>query len=508
MFTFGTKQFPPIPENGPGMFTLNERASKTPLEMLCEFSACIIGAEDGKTMVAAINPTDSALRFFVQQHVGGKVTWYTASPTEITHVMRLAKLDHREKIDSLLHSTTIDESAISRIVSYTIQYAFSESASDIHFEPKKYHANVRFRVDGVLHKMFTIPSERYIATVARIKILANLRTDESRRPQDGRIEPEGYDGASLRVSIMPTLYGEKIVMRILDETNSVLEQTALGFSKEQINIIRQNIEKPYGMIVASGPTGSGKTTTLYSLLNLLSTNTVNIATLEDPIEYALDGVNQTQVHPELDFNFARGLRTLLRQDPDVILVGEIRDHETTTMAAQASMTGHLVLTSMHTNDAPSAFSRFIEMGIEEFMVVSTINLVIAQRLVRKLCPKCTKKELLPDVIQEKIKTRKDVCVTLESITQTSIKNLTKTKFSQPVGCDDCLGSGYSGRIGIFELLEMTPEIHDAVLSGKSAADIRRIAEANGFTSMLTDGIQKVFSGQTSFAEVLRTTRTN
>jgi type II secretory ATPase GspE/PulE/Tfp pilus assembly ATPase PilB-like protein len=508
MFTFGTKQFPSIPATGPGLFPLAERATKTPLEMLCEFNACIIGEHEGATLVAAVNPTDSALRFFVQQHVSETITWYVATPAEITHVMRLAKLDYCEKIESLLHSTSIDESSISRIVSYTIQYAFSELASDIHFEPKKYHASVRFRVDGVLHKMFEIPSERYSAIVARIKILANLRTDESRRPQDGRIEPEGYDGASLRVSVMPTLYGEKIVMRVLDETSAVLEQSSLGFNDAQIKIIKQNIEKPYGMIIASGPTGSGKTTTLYSLLNLLSTDTVNIATLEDPIEYALEGVNQTQVNPELDFSFARGLRTLLRQDPDVILVGEVRDHETTAMAAQASMTGHLVLTSMHTNDAPSAFPRFIEMGIEEFMVVSTINLVIAQRLVRKLCPKCSKKETLPDIIKDKITQRKDVCATLESVAPGSIDHLAKTKYAQPVGCDDCLGSGYSGRIGIFELLEMTPEIHDAVLSGKSAAAIREVATKNGFSSMLTDGIQKVLDGQTTFAEVLRTTRTN
>lgn len=508
MFHFHTKELPPIPDKSPGLFSLKKRAEKTPPEMLCEFNACVIGVQDKRIMIAATNPNDSALRHFVRQHIGESVDWYLATQSDITHVMRVSKLDHKEKIEKLLHSTSIDESSVSRIVGYTIQYAFREAASDMHIEPRKHSAIVRFRVDGVLHEMFEIPSDQYPAIVARIKILANLRTDESRRPQDGRIEPEGYDGASLRVSIMPTLYGEKVVMRILDEASAVLEQSTLGFSKEQIAIIERNIEKPYGMIVASGPTGSGKTTTLYSLLHLLKQDSINIATLEDPIEYALSGVNQTQVHPELDFSFAKGLRSLLRQDPDVILVGEARDQETTSMAAQASMTGHLVLTSMHTNDAPSAFSRFLEMGVEEFMVVSTINLIIAQRLVRKLCPHCATTSTLPEIICDKIEARKDVCEALEAVKPGSLAKLRTNKYAHPVGCDKCLDSGYIGRLGIYELLEMNPEIHDAVLTGKSADAIRKIATDTGFKSMLIDGMEKVLAGQTSFEEVIRTTRTN
>ncbi len=485
-----------------------ERATETPTEMLSEFNACLIGKDGEKYLVAAINPNDPELRFYVKQQFGDESEWFTATQSNITHVMRCANFDHQAKILSLLHNSTIDESAVSRIVSYLIQYAFKELASDIHLEPRKYSTSVRFRVDGMLHEVLTIPSELYTAIVARIKILANLRTDESRHPQDGRIEPEGYDGASLRVSVMPTLYGEKIVMRILDETSAMLDQVSLGFNEAQTAVITRNIEKPYGMIVASGPTGSGKTTTLYSLLTLLKQDCLNIATLEDPIEYALPGVNQTQVRPELDFSFAKGLRSLLRQDPDVILVGEARDQETTSMAAQASMTGHLVLTSMHTNDAPSAFSRFLEMGVEEFMVVSTINLVIAQRLVRKLCPHCSKKDTLPKVVCDKVKARADVCAALEEVSPGALKTLHTTKFAQPVGCDKCLDSGYAGRMGIFELLEMSPEIHDAVLSGKSADAIRKVAVDNGFKSMIIDGIEKVLAGTTTFEEVVRTTRTN
>lgn len=508
MFNFGTKSFPPFSANLPGVFPLSEQVKKTPPEMISEFGSFIAGEHDGKTMIAALNPSDSELRFFAKQQFGSNVAWFAASQTDVTHIMRGSKLDHKEKILNLLNTATIDETAVSRIVNYLIQYAFKELASDVHLEPKKYVISVRFRIDGMLHEIITIPSELYPAVVARIKILANLRTDESRRPQDGRIEPEGYDGASLRVSVMPTLYGEKIVMRILDENNAVLEQKTLGFNAKQTKIIERNIEKPYGMIVASGPTGSGKTTTLYSLLHLLKKDSLNIATLEDPIEYALPGVNQTQVNPELEFTFAKGLRSLLRQDPDVILVGEARDQETTNMAAQASMTGHLVLTSMHTNDAPSAFSRFLEMGVEEFMVVSTINLIIAQRLVRKLCPHCSKKKSLPKIVCEKIRSRKDVCEALEAVLPGAVETLEKDKYNQAEGCEKCLQSGYNGRIGIFELLEINPEIHDAVLSGKSADTIRKVALETGFQSMLIDGVQKVLAGETTFEEVVRTTRTN
>lgn len=508
MFTIGNKSIIPIPAKAPWLFPLGKRAVATPPQMLCEFNACVIGKNKSEIMVAATNPTDTALRHFAKQHIGENIIWFLATPADITKVMRVAKLNYKKKISALLDSSSIDESAVSRIVNYIIQFAFKEGASDVHLEPSRNATAVRFRIDGVLHEILQIPLEQYPAIVARIKILSNLRTDESRRPQDGRIEPEGHDGASLRISIMPTLHGEKIVMRLLDEAGVVLDQASLGYNDEQTKIIQRNIDKPYGMIVASGPTGSGKTTTLYSLLHLLKKGSLNITTLEDPIEYALSGVNQTQVQPDLGFTFAKGLRSLLRQDPDVILVGEIRDQETTSMAAQASMTGHLVLTSMHTNDAPSAFPRFLEMGVEEFMVVSTINLVIAQRLVRKLCPHCTKEKVLPKIIQEKIIARKDVCAAIDEVMPGAVNNLSTTKYSVAEGCDKCVDSGYMGRMGIFELLEMDIDIHDAILAGKSAEEIREIAVKNGFKSMLNDGIEKVLAGQTTFEEVVRTTRTN
>lgn len=505
---FTGKQYPPIPVGGEGVYTLDKQASETPSDLLCEFSAVVIGKQKNTIRIAATDPSSSALHAFVSKHVGDQIEWYQATPNDIAKVMRVANLDHKQEIEQILAAGMIDETSVSRLVNYILQFAFKESASDVHFEPSKRDVRVRFRVDGVLREVFVIPSEKYGAIVARIKILAHLRTDESRNPQDGRIEPDGYDDASLRVSIMPTMHGEKVVMRILDESNAILELTKLGFSENQMNIVKRNIEKPYGMIVASGPTGSGKTTTLYALLQQLDRVATNIATLEDPVEYALPGVNQTQVYPDRSFTFAKGLRTLLRQDPDVILVGELRDQETATMAAQASMTGHLVLTSMHTNDAPSAFSRFVEMGVEEFMVVTTVNLIIAQRLVRRLCKECKTTGVLSDVVQAKIAERTDILTTLQELSPTAVKQLKTDKYPQAKGCAACMHSGYSGRIGIFELLEMTPDIHDTVLSSASADKIRTVAKQSGFETMLTDGLRKVMAEETTFEEVIRTTRTN
>jgi len=508
MQLFGGKTYPTLPSVGDGIYSEDERASKTPSDLLCEFSAMVAGKQGETIFVAATDPSSPALHAFVHKHVGTDIAWYQTSASDIARVMRKANLDHKQEIEQILSTGLIDETSVSRVVTYILQYAFKESASDVHFEPRKRDVRVRFRIDGVLREMFVIPSEKYGAVVARIKILAHLRTDESRNPQDGRIEPDGYDNASLRVSIMPTMHGEKVVMRILDESNAILDLAGLGFNEDQMNIVKRNIEKPYGMIVASGPTGSGKTTTLYALLQQLDQVAMNIATLEDPIEYALPGVNQTQVHPDRAFTFAKGLRTLLRQDPDVVLVGELRDQETANMAAQASMTGHLVLTSMHTNDAPSAFPRFVEMGVEEFMVVTTVNLIIAQRLVRRLCKKCKTTGTLSDVVRGKITERADMLASLKELSPSSVEHLGTEKFPQAKGCAACMHSGYAGRIGIFELLEMTPEIHDAVLSGASADKVRAIAQKSGFETMLTNGLRKVLAQETTFEEVIRTTRTN
>ncbi|MDB9944467.1 GspE/PulE family protein, partial [bacterium] len=381
----------------------------TPTNLLLEFGAVVLGKKDNQTVIGAQNPALPELKQFLKQHYPGSITIHQISKKEQFDAIRSGVVDFRKEIEDLLVSDLGEDTRIPRLVTLLIHFAIREKVSDIHIESGRHESHVRFRLDGVLHEVATLPATMHTPVVARIKILANLKTDETRRPQDGRFEAEGCDDISLRVSVMPTLYGEKVVMRILNESNGVPSLDELGFSEEQKEIITRNMGKPYGMILASGPTGSGKTTTLYSLVRLLNVNDINIATLEDPIESGLEGVNQTQVNPDLHFSFANGLRALLRQDPDVILVGEIRDEETINMAAHASMTGHLVLTSLHTNDAASAFSRFMEMGVDNFMASSVVNLVIAQRLVRGLCPHCAKEAKLDPIIIKKIKDRKDLC---------------------------------------------------------------------------------------------------
>lgn len=485
----------------------SDLASLTPSEMLSEFNAFVVERTDTSITVAALEPRQPSLEVYLKRYFNNlTINWFRATKDDIREAMKLHNIDLLHEIELLLDSHFDNDSTIPKFVDYLIQYAFIRKASDIHIEPRRNEVTVRFRMDGILHKVLTFPIGKHVAVVSRFKILANLKTDESRRPQDGRIEPEGFAGSSLRVSIIPTLFGEKIVLRVLDESSAVLDPSALGFSKEQREIIERNIDKPFGMIVASGPTGSGKTTTLYALLQLLKKDEMNIATLEDPIEFALEKINQTQVHPSIHFSFPEGLRSLLRQDPDVILVGEIRDHETISMAANAAMTGHLVLTSLHTNDAPSAFARFLEMDVDDFMVASILNLVIAQRLVRKVCPHCETDRALDPVVIKKIKERRDILDVLETQKPGITDNLTKMRFKYGSGCDRCFGSGYHGRVGIYELLEMDKEIHDLVLSHASSDEIYTAAKKKGFESMVVDGIRKIFQGKTTFEEVLRTTR--
>jgi type II secretory ATPase GspE/PulE/Tfp pilus assembly ATPase PilB-like protein len=342
--------------------------------------------------------------------------------------------------------------------------------------------------------------------MARFKIISNLKIDEYKRPQDGRIEPEEFPQVSLRVSVMPTLFGEKIALRVLDETSRNILIDELGFNEEQKNIILKNLEKPFGLIVASGPTGSGKTTTLYALLQLLKKEGTNISTLEDPIEYTLEGVNQIQINPQFNLTFATGLRSLLRQDPNIIMVGEIRDSETAVMAANAAMTGHLVLTTIHTNDAASAFTRFLEMGVEDFVVSGTVNLVIAQRLVRRVCPHCAQEGTIDATILKKIKERPDVINALEIRAPGISKKLDTEKFLIGTGCKKCYDTGYLGRIGLYEVLAPDKKIQDAILEHEPAASIEKIAIKGGFKNMVSDGVDKIFQGKTTFEEVLRTTR--
>jgi type IV pilus assembly protein PilB len=402
---------------------------------------------------------------------------------------------------------------IIKIVDTLLKHAIFQSASDIHIEPDEKEVRVRYRIDGILHDAMILPSQILSGIVARIKVLSNLKLDEHRIPQDGRFKIE-EDGKkiSFRVSTIPVFRGEKIVMRILDESTKGLTLEKMGLWGDSLEIIHRSIKKPNGMILVTGPTGSGKTTTLYTILDILNTPEVNIATIEDPIEYQMPRINQTQVNPKVGMTFAIGLRALLRQDPDIIMVGEIRDKETIQIALNASMTGHLVLSTLHTNSAAAAIPRMVDMQAEKFLIASTVSVIIAQRLVRKICPDCRKeyklsKEQLDDF--KKNVNLEELDKIIEKSDLPGIKNIKKVEdvsFYKGTGCDRCGGEGYRGRVGIYEVLEVTEAIQKVILANSTADEIEKVAKSEGMHNMMTDGIIKAIQGITTIEEVMRVTK--
>ena len=497
--------FPNISIGTRGISPSKDVLSLMPRELIEELRAFIFEKSGPAVKIAAVNPDNEVLQHFAKERFGEGVEWFSVKEEDVTLVLKNYELDFKTEISRLATAETRDTQNIIKIVDNIINYSLLKKASDIHIEPLRNETAVRFRIDGILHTMVRLPRDIHPAIVARFKILGNLRIDEHRQPQDGRIEPEKMVGTSLRLSTMPTLYGEKVALRVLDDSSKEISIKNLGFSEKQQDILLRNIEKPFGMIVASGPTGSGKTTTLYGLLDFLNKENINISTLEDPIEYSLTGVNQIQINQRSNLTFASGLRALLRQDPDVMMVGEIRDSETAIMAADAALTGHLVITTVHTNDAPSVFPRFLEMKVEDFAIASIVNLVIAQRLVRRICRNCAVEKPLDEVVLKKIKEREDVTKKLKELGW-NFNRLSQHKFFVGAGCNACLNTGYSGRIGLFELLELDKKIHDLILEHASAEEIKSAAQKSGFEDIITDGINKVFSGIITFDEVLRTTK--
>lgn len=385
-----------------------------------------------------------------------------------------------------------DEISIIRLVDALIAHAFEARASDIHIDPEEGRVRVRLRVDGVLHDAFILPKDIQSEVITRIKVLSGLRTDEHQAAQDGRfkipIENVGY--VDVRVSIAPTYYGENSVLRILSEMTQ-LSLKELGFSKRDMAIVEKAVKKPYGMILATGPTGSGKTTTLYSIIKELNTPEISIITIEDPIEYSLKGVDQIQVNAQTDLTFAKGLRSILRQDPNVIMVGEIRDEETAGIAINAALTGHLLLSTIHTNDAATTLPRLLDMGIEPFLIASTVNIAIGQRLIRKVCSNCRVEKKLNDVEFNSLK---------EVIRPELLKN--NRNFFEGKGCNVC-EDGYEGRIGIYEVLEVTNNIRESIMKRVNSSIIQDEAIKEGMTTMLEDGFNKALEGITTIEEVLR-----
>ncbi len=385
--------------------------------------------------------------------------------------------------------TMAAEAPIIKLVNQIFFQAIKKNASDIHIEPFEKEVRVRFRVDGVMYTEMTLPKRVLDAVISRIKIMANMDIAEKRIPQDGRINIKVADKAiDIRVSILPVAFGGRVVMRLLDKTRTFLELDKMGFSEHDFAIVKGAIEEPNGIIYVTGPTGSGKTTTLYAILSELNKTDTNIITVEDPVEYQLPGIAQVQVREKVGLTFAVALRSILRQDPDIIMIGETRDQETAQIAIQAALTGHLVLSTLHTNDAPSSITRLIDMGIEPFLIASSIVIVIAQRLVRILCPKCKEKYSPPEELIKRLGIAPD--------------QASKITFYQAKGCDECGSTGYKGRMPIFEVMKMTDAIAKLTMERADTSQIRKQAIADGMTLLVQDGVRRITEGLTTIEEVL------
>jgi len=396
-----------------------------------------------------------------------------------------------EEKGDLLDETS--DAPIIKLLNLLLSGAVKDRASDIHIEPYQGNVRVRYRIDGILYDILSLPRKIHSPLVSRVKVMASLNIAEKRLPQDGRIEIKIADrSVDIRVSTIPTSFGERVVLRLLDKTSSVLRLSDLGMDDEKVNSFNSLIKSPYGIILVTGPTGSGKTTTLYAALSSINSPEVNIITIEDPVEYQIEGIGQIQVNPKIDLTFAQGLRSIVRQDPDVILIGEVRDRETAEIAIQSSLTGHLVFSTLHTNDASSAVTRLIDMGIEPYLVTSSVIAIIAQRLVRVLCPKC-KEAYIPDE---------------ESLVNLGMgrKNHDDTVFYRRTGCAACMNTGYRGRTAIFEVLILDDAMKRMILKTSDSNQIQDEAVRRGMATLLADGAKKVREGTTTIEEVFRVTR--
>lgn len=460
----------------------------------------------GVMVIAVANPLDHYARDAIAFSTGTPVRVMVGMATDIDAALERLYGEERggeadltemgEEDLERLKDQTSDAPAI-RAVNRLIARAGEMQASDIHLEPTEDGLAVRFRIDGVMREMVPLPASMKQSLVSRIKVMASLNIAERRLPQDGRLRlaVRGHE-IDLRVATSPTIHGESVVMRLLDRSNVALDFKALGYGEEQAEALLRNVRRPHGIVLVTGPTGSGKTTTLYAALDQINTPERKILTIEDPIEYRLAGVNQTQVQPGIGLTFASALRSFLRQDPDVVMVGEIRDLETAQIAVQAALTGHSILSTLHTNSAAAAVARLMDMGIEPFLLTSTLNAVLAQRLVRRLCPHCS--QPAPHAAAR---------LEAAGIEPALLANIPQhSDFRQPVGCDSCGGSGYQGRLALVELLEVDDRLAELILQRAEGRELQRAAQAGGMRVMLADGLVKAAAGVTTIEEVLRVTR--
>lgn len=485
-----------------------------------------------KLMVGMLDPDDLQTREFIKKTTNFEIVPFLATHSGLDFALSLYHSSLKSEFEKILKGKNDEdelkdekgeevqdelakmaqEIPVVRVVDTLLEYAIFEKASDIHIEPQEHEVTVRYRIDGVLHDVMTLPKVILPALVARLKVLSNLKIDEHRLPQDGRFKIEQDEHKiSFRVSTIPIFDGEKIVMRLLEEGSQALTFEQLGFQRSALENIKHNMKRPHGMTLVTGPTGSGKSTTLYTVLSSLNTKAVNISTIEDPIEYRVPGVNQMQVNPKIGLTFAMGLRALLRQDPNIIMIGEIRDHETAEEAVHAAMTGHLVFSTLHTNSAAGALPRLIDMGIEPYLIASTVNNIIGQRLVRRVCPDCKKsfkvdKKKITSLEKDFNLQRLLEVMKKEGVIAGRVNSLSDIEFFEGQGCEKCGNTGYKGRLGIYEVLGISPKVMDQILKKSSSSEIEEQAVSEGMVLMWQDGFIKAHQGATTIDEVLRVSR--
>lgn len=530
----------------------HEILREVPERIARQYGVVLFGEEeDGSKLLAMEDPDDIQALSFLQKHLGNKIKVHVATHTaiqtaldqyrgnigsELTKVISPEETEDSEADEEIDEEDLTEDSPVAKTVNLLIEYAVKAGASDIHIEPRENHVIVRYRVDGILREANKLPKKVHGAVVSRIKILSNLKIDERRVPQDGRFKIQIGSGLyALRVSTLPITDGEKVVMRILDESSKAATLEELGYWGISLDTINEAIKQPHGMLLVTGPTGSGKSTSLFSVLSLLNKPTVNISTIEDPVEYKIPGANQTQVNPKAGMTFAAGLRALLRQDPNIIMVGEIRDTETAGLGVQAALTGHLVFATLHTNNAATCLPRLLDMGIEPFLIASTVRAVVGQRLVRRLCLDCrqvyspdaaTLKQIATIFGTDNPAIMKRVHQLEEQARESGIgRSPTSTKGHKPSsdglatsdtkisqlwnanedGCATCGHTGYKGRVGIYEVLGNSSAVQKLIVSNATSEDIQDEAVKTGMITMEVDGFIKALRGQTTIEEILRVT---
>jgi type IV pilus assembly protein PilB len=468
------------------------------------YNALPIGFDEGKLVVAMSDPANVFAIDDIRSITGREVKPAVATKSDVTAAINryhradsdlddlttaLDTVEEEEDLSSV--SKVVEDAPIVKFVNLLITQAIQDRASDIHIEPTERDVRVRFRIDGVLHEIMRSPKNIQSGVISRLKIMADINIAERRIPQDGRLSVNANGKKiDLRVATLPTVWGEKVVMRVLDNSTAMLKLSDLGFNEHNYERYAESFIKPYGMILVTGPTGSGKSTTLYATLNIVSRPEINVITVEDPVEYRIPGINQVQTNVKAGLTFASALRSILRSDPDVVLIGEIRDHETAQIAIEASLTGHLVLSTLHTNDAPSAVTRLVEMGIEPFLVGSALDCVLAQRLARRLCSKC----------REPYTPEPETLIASRFPWQDGMPLPT---LHRPIGCSACSKTGYRGRLALQEVMPITEEIERLAVERASAITIEHVAREQGMWSLRDDGMQKVLDGVTTLEEILR-----